>query len=1037
MWLSDTSVKRPVFATVLNLLLIVFGVFSVVVMSVREYPNVDIPIVSVDTTYSGASAAIVESQITQILENQLAGIEGVRSITSSSQEGRSRITLEFNLSRDIDAGANDVRDRVSRVLGNLPDQANAPQIQKADADAQPIIWFVMTSDRLDNLQMTDYAERYIVDRLRSVDGVSDVRIGGNRRYAMRVWLDRQQIASRGLTVEDVEAALRTQNVERPAGRIESSDREFVLRTTRPFQAAADFENLIVHRSSDGYAVRLGDLARVELGAENPRGFFRANGIPSLGLGIVRTSTANTLDVATGVKAEVARMQAGLPEGMKIQMNYDSSEFIEGALTEVVKTLVIASLSVIGVIFLFLGSARATLIPAITVPISVIASFILLNLFGFSINILTLLALVLAIGLVVDDAIVMVENIHRRLELGEPPLLAAYRGAREVGFAIIATTTVLVAVFTPLAFLDGSVGRLFREFALALAAAVVCSSIVALTLAPVLASWLLKKEATKGRMLDALDRAFQWLSDLYRHSLGYFVRHAWLGGLVLLGFGLAAWFTFQGIRQEFAPFEDRGGFFVRVAGPEGASYPYMERVMTEVEAPILERLDGDIQRVLIRVPGFGGGDAVNSGVAIVTLKHWNDRDRGSDAVAQEVAQALNSVTDARSFVQQRSGFQSGFAQPVQVALGGSTYEELARWRDQVLERASEMPALSRLDSDYKETQPQIELRIALEKAGDLGIPVVQIAQALETYVGGRRVTTFEDAGEEYDIILQSPDNARESPQILDEIYVRAASGDLVPLSLLVERREVAAAATLNRLDRVRTITLTANLSPGYTLGEALDQIEAVIRAELPETAQIRYTGESREFRESSQAIFFIFLMALLIVYLVLAAQFESFIHPIAIMSTVPLAVFGALAALFVLDMSLNIYSQIGVVMLIGLAAKNGILIVEFTNQQRDQGKDFETALLDAASIRLRPILMTSLSTLAGAVPLILASGAGAEARTILGVVIFGGVAFATALTLLVVPCSYALLCRRTGSPGRRAATVRRQMQEIPGEVADTP
>lgn len=1021
MWISDTAVKRPVFATVLNLLLVVFGVFSFQAMSVREYPNIDIPVVSVDTVYPGASAAIVETQITQVLENQLAGIEGVRSITSSSLEGRSRITIEFQLSRDIDAGANDVRDRVARVLNLLPDQADPPQIAKADSDAQPIMWFVLTSDRLNNLQMSDYAQRFILDRLRSVPGVADVRIGGEQRYAMRIWLDRQRLAARGLTVEDVEEALRSQNVERPAGRIESAEREFVIRTPRPFLSAEDFENLVIRRAADGYIVRLRDIARVELGEENPRGFFRANGVSSLGLGILRTSTANTLEVAQGAKAEVERIRATLPEGMNIELNFDSSEFIQGALNEVIKTLFIAAASVIAVIFLFLGNARATLVPALTVPISLVASFILLNLFGFSVNILTLLALVLAIGLVVDDAIVMVENIHRRMELGEPVLLAAYRGAREVGFAIVATTAVLVAVFTPLAFLDGTVGRLFREFALALAAAVVCSSVVALTLAPVLATWMLKTGG-KGRLLAALDRAFERLASVYRGSLGYFVRRAWTGALILILIGAASAWGFQQLRKEFAPFEDRGGFFVNVVGPEGASYPYMQRVMGEVEAPLLERLGGEIRRVLIRVPGFGGGDSVNSGIAIVTLEHWNDRDRKATAIAEEVAQELGRVTDARAFIIQRSGFGGGFNQPVQVAIGGSTYEELAEWRDRVLARAADMPALVRLDSNYRETQPQLDLRVSLERAGDLGIPVSDVARALETFVSGRRVTTFEDAGEEYDIILQAPDDARDSPRILEEIYVRAATGQLVPLSQLIEVRERAGAAALNRIDRIRTITLSAALAPGATLGQALEQLETVIRETLPERVQIIYQGESREFRESSQAIFFTFAMALLIVYLVLAAQFENFIHPVAIMSTVPLAVFGALASLMALGMTLNIYSQIGLVMLIGLAAKNGILIVEFANQRRDRGQPFEEALLDAASIRLRPILMTSLSTLAGAVPLILASGAGAEARSILGIVIFGGVAFATVLTLLVVPCFYALLCRRTGSPGARAASV---------------
>ena len=1034
MWLTDTSVKRPVFATVLNLLLIVFGVFAATTMSVREYPDIDAPVVSVDTEYVGASAAVVETQITQILENELAGIEGVRSLTSSSQDGRSRITVEFEANRDIDAGANDVRDRVSRVLDRLPEQAEAPSIAKADSDASPVMWFVLTSDRLTNLELSDYAERYLVDRLSTVEGVSQIRLGGDRRYAMRVWLDRQQMAARGLTVEDIETALRNQNVERPAGRVESMDREFTLRTSRPFSTAEDFNQLVVQQNPDGYAVRLGDVAKVELGAENPRGSFRANGVPSLGMGIIKTSTANTLAVAQGVRQEVDRLRPGLPQGMAIALNYDASEFIQGALDEVTSTLLYAALFVITVIFIFLGNVRATVVPAVTVPISIIASFILLNLLGFSINILTLLALVLAIGLVVDDAIVMVENIHRRLELGETPLVAAYRGAREVGFAIVATTAVLVAVFTPLAFLDGNIGRLFREFALAMAAAVAASSVVALTLCPVLASWLLRHQSDdqKSTFLRAIDRAFEQLSAGYRHVLAGMIRNAWLGVLSLSILGVVAWLLLGRIEQEFAPFEDRGGFFVSVSGPEGASFPYMETVMDQVESPLLARLDQELKRVLIRVPGFGAGDEVNSGIAIATLDHWDQRTRGSDVVAAEVSEELGRITDARAVVIQRSGFQTGFGQPLQIAIGGGTYEELAQWRDRILARAQNNPGLIRMDADYKETKPQIMLDIELEKAGALGVPVLQIAQALETFMGGRRVTTFEDAGEEYDIILQAPDDARRSPTVLDDIYVRSSlDGALVPLANLVNRRENAAAARLNRMDRLRTVTFSANLAPGYTLGEALGYMEDLIREELPDTVQIKYAGESREYHDASQAIVFTFAMALLIVYLVLAAQFESFVHPLAIMSTVPLAIFGALLALWGLGMSLNIYSQIGVVMLVGLAAKNGILIVEFANQQRDAGKPFEEALTDAAAIRLRPILMTSLSTLAGALPLMMASGAGSETRAILGVVIFCGVAFATLLTLLVVPAFYALLCRNTGSPEARTRAL--QAQTVKSDV----
>ncbi len=1020
MWLSDQAVKRPIFATVLNLLLVVFGIFSIAQLSVREYPDIDIPVISVETFYTGASAGIVETQVTQILENQLAGIEGVRRITSASQEGRSSINIEFELSRDIDVGANDVRDRVSRVLGDLPEQADAPRIQKADADASPIVWFVLTSDRMTNLELSDYATRYIVDQLRTVDGVADLRLGGSLDYAMRVEIDRFELAARGLTAEDVENALRNQNVERPAGRIESLQREFTLRAPRPFHNADDFRNLVIARNEEGFVTRLGDVAHVVLGAENPRTSFKANGVPSLGLGVLRTSTANTLAVARGVRAEVERIRPTLPEGMNIQLNFDSSEFIEGALTEVIKSLIYASLMVVAVIFIFLGSARATLIPAVTVPISLLASFIFLSAFGFSINILTLLALVLAIGLVVDDAIVMVENIHRRLMLGEPPLLASYRGAGEVAFAIIATTAVLMAVFTPLAFLDGQVGRLFREFALALAAAVFCSSIVALTLAPVLASALFKAhQADDADRPSLLDRFFNRLSAAYERLVRYLVTRVWIGvALFTVLLGVAALFMTM-VKQEFVPFEDRGGFFISVVGPEGASFPAMLAVMDEVEAPLIARLGDEVERVLVRVPGFGAGDGVNSGFVIATLSKWNSGRRGSDVIAEEIGQEVANLLDARAFVSQRQGFGLRVSQPVQITIGGGTFDELAEWRDRVMARAqNELPGLVRLDSDYRATKPQIELDIDLDKAADLGVTNLQIAQTLETFMSGRRVTTFEDTGEEYNVLIQAPDEERRQPQVLNEIYVRSSQGELVPLAMLVSQRDVAAAATLNRLDRVRTITLSAGLAPGYTLGEALNALETLIREELPEQVQVNYSGESRDFKDSAQSILLVFGMALLIVYLVLAAQFESFVHPLVVMSTVPLAVFGALLALLLFDQSFNIYSQIGVVMLIGLAAKNGILIVEFANQQRDAGLPFDEALITATSIRLRPILMTTLSTVAGAIPLMLSSGAGAEARMILGIVIFGGVALSALITLIVVPCFYAMMCRKTGSPMAR-------------------
>ncbi|HEY0975623.1 MAG TPA: efflux RND transporter permease subunit [Solimonas sp.] len=1028
--------KRPVFATVINLLLVVFGIVAVLSITVREYPDIDPPIVSVSTDYIGASAAIVETQITQLIEDQIAGIEGIKSISSTSRDGSSRITIEFNLGRDIDAAANDVRDRVSRVLDNLPEQADPPEVTKADADASPILWMVLSSDRLSPLELTDYADRYLLDRFASIDGVSQIRIGGDRRPAMRIWLDRRQLAARNLTANDVETALRNQNVELPAGRIESAEREFTLRTARLYRTPAEFEQLVIARMPDGFPIRLRDVARVEVAPEQERGDFRANGVPAVGLGVIKQSKANTLTVAQAVKAQMATVAPGLPEGMSIRVNSDFSLFIEASLRAVVKTLIEAGLIVVAVIFLFLGNLRATLIPAVTVPISLLASFIFLSALGFSINILTLLALVLAIGLVVDDAIVVVENIHRRIELGEPPLLAAYRGTREVGFAVIATTAVLIAVFAPIALLGGNVGRLFREFALAMAAAVACSSLVALTLSPVMAALLLKPH-DHSRAPGLIERFSLFLdraSGGYRRALARLIERNSIAVGLLVALFVGSYLVVRLIPQEVTPTEDRGQFSVQVAAPEGASFEYTQRYLTEIEGGLVAKLgQGELDRMILRQPGFGGGDDVNTGTMVVSMVDWKARDRTTAEIAADFGQTtLNRITGVRAVATQRGSFGGGFGQPVQVVLGGGTYEELAQWRDRLIARIErENPRLQRLDSDYKETKPTIEIEIDSNRAGDLGIPVQVIGRTLETMMGGRRVTTYLDRGEEYDVMLQADRGDRSSPTDIADIYVRSdTSNRLVPLANVVTLREVAGAATYNRYDRLRAITLSASLAPGYTLGEALRYIEQVAGEELPATARISYKGESRELKESSAALYLTFMLALAVVFLVLAAQFENWLHPLVIMTTVPLALFGALLALWLSGNTLNIYSQIGVVMLIGLAAKNGILIVEFANQRRDAGLPFDQALLEAAQVRLRPILMTSIATCAGVVPLMLAAGASSEARRVLGLVIFFGVAFSTLLTLFVVPALYRLLCRRTGSPGQRAGELAEQDRQHP-------
>jgi multidrug efflux pump len=1019
MWLSDIAVRRPVLATVSNLLLVVFGLAALAAATVREYPDIDPPVVSINTNYPGASAAVVETRITQILEDRAAGIEGVRQITSSSRDGRSSISIEFELSRNIDDAANDVRDRIGRALGELPEEADPPEVTKADADASPILWLVLTSDRMNRLELSDYAERHLVDRFANLEGVSQVRLGGERRFAMRIWLDRLALAARGLTTEDVERALQEQNTERPAGRLESQEREFTLRTSRQFRTAEDFAGLVVARAPGGYPVRLGEVAEVEVGPMELRSEFRANGRPALGLGVIKQSKANTLATARAVRAEMERVGPSLPQGMALAVNFDSAQFIEAAIDEVVRALGYAALAVIAVIFAFLRSPRATLIPALTVPISLVASFILLEALGFSVNILTLLALVLAVGLVVDDTIVVVENIHRRRELGEPPLLAAFRGTREVGFAVVATTVVLIAAFAPLALLEGNVGRLFREFALALAGAVLCSGFVALTLSPVLAAWLLTGAPHAGPAAAAREPR---MAAAYRRALGRVLAHPWftLGVFVLAG--AASWLLLRTVPTEVAPAEDRGMFFVRAAGPEGASFEYTERYTSEIERRILPRVGGgEVERVMLRIPSFGGGEQINTGMVMVTLAPWRERERSALQIADELARDLDDISGLRTVIQQRAAFGGRAGQPVQVVLGGSSFEELIAWRDRVIARAREIPGLQRVDSDLQETQPQVEVQIDLRKAGDLDVPVVAVARTLETLLGGRRVTTYLDRGEEYDVMLQARRDERRNPQDLESIYVRSRSaGQLVPLSNLITTRERAGPTSYNRVDRLRAVTISASLAPDLPLGDALAALESIVREELPETARLSYRGESRELKEASSGLALTFAFALLVVYLVLAAQFESFVHPAAIMTTVPLATLGALLALVATGASLNVYSQIGCIMLIGLAAKNGILIVEFANQRRNQGLSIRDAVVDASATRLRPILMTSFATLAGAVPLILAAGAGAESRRILGVTIFGGVLSSTVLTLAVVPVFYLLLARFARPPQARTA-----------------
>ncbi|MCG8315548.1 MAG: efflux RND transporter permease subunit [Pseudomonadales bacterium] len=1034
MLLSDISVKRPVFASVISLILITFGLVAFERLPLREYPQIDPPIVSIETGYPGAAASVVETRITKIIEDRIAGIEGIRFIESVSKDGESEITVEFSIDRDIDAAANDVRDRVARISDNLPEEADPPEVQKETGDDDVIMWLNLVGEGMNMAELTDYAERYLKDRFSVLDGVARIRVGGSQRYAMRIWLDRNQMAARGLTANDVEAALRAENVELPAGAIESKSRQLTVRVSKSFRTEKDFRNLVLDKGESGYLVRLGDVARVERSTEESRNMFRGNGIPQVGIGIIKQSTANTIEVTRLAKKEKDRVNELLPDHMSLEQSYDSSVFVEDAIKQVYFTLLIAVALVVAMIYLFLGSARAMLVPAVTVPISIIATAIALLILGFSINLLTLLALVLAIGLVVDDAIVVLENIVRRMqEYNEPALLAAYRGAKQVGFAVIATTLVLVAVFVPIAFLQGDLGRLFSEFALTMTAAVCFSSLIALTLSPMLASKVLKHHNSSSFLVSAVDTCFQKLRKFYSKAIDFCLRVPLVIIAVFTALCALTFIIFQHIPSEYAPKEDRGAFYVMVSGPEGATFDYMEKYMDEIEARMMPYVkNNEIQRLLVRSPrGFGNIANFNSGIIIVVLTDWSQR-RGGFQIMNEVREALSDLPGVRAFPVMRQGFGGRTQKPVQFVLGGGTYEQLSEWRDVLMkELDKDNPGLVGIDWDYKETQPQLQVNIDYNRAADLGVSISNIGRTLETMLGSRRVTTYIEEGEEYDVILEGERANQRTPTSLQNIYVKSErDNQLVPLANLVTLQELAGSNELNRYNRVRALTLDANLEDDLSLGDALSYLETKVRTLLPGDVIIDYKGQSRDYKFSGESVVFILLLGILVTFLVLAAQFESYIHPFVIMLTVPLAMAGGLLGLYLTGSTLNVYSQIGLMMLVGLASKNGILIVEFANQLRDEGMDFKAAILEATQVRFRPIVITGITTAAGSIPLILSSGAGSETRLVIGVVVLAGTLAATVFTLFVVPVAYEIFARHTGSPNDVAKKLNQQVSQRP-------
>jgi multidrug efflux pump len=1021
MRISEASVRRPVFAMVISLLLVIFGLVALDRLSVREYPDVDRPVVSINTIYRGASAQVVENKITQVIEDRIAGIEGILKIESDSEDERSNIRIEFDVNRNIDGAANDVRDRIARVVATLPPEADPPEVAKSDASSEPVMFLNFSSETMSTLEVTDYAERYILDRLSTVPGVARVSLFGGRRPAMRIWTDRQALAARRLTVADIEDSLRRENVQLPAGRLESHSREFSLRTEVGLDTEEDFRNLVIGRGADGHLVRLGEVAQVRLAPESERSSMRLNGRPGVGMGIEAQSKANTLDIVRGVRAEVARMQSDLPKGSTLSINVDNGVAIEAALREVLIAVGFAFASVLFVIYGFLGSVRSTLIPAVTIPVSLMASFVVMYALGYSVNVLTLLGLVLAIGLVVDDAIVVLENIHRHVEQGESPMVAAINGGREIGFAVIATTLTLAAVFVPISFLPGEIGRLFREFGFTLAAAVLFSALIALTLTPMMASKLPADEAHRNRIAAAIDRFFRALAERYQRYLRQIVRRRWLIVGSVLAFAAIGVVTFRSLPTEFSPQADVGRVFISLEAPEGASFEYTDdygRRVEEIFAREMEKY-GDIRRLMLRLPaGFGGSTgSVNSARAIAILVDWHERERSATQITQSIMAEVQKLPGVRAFAGQPSSFgRRGSGSPVQAVIGGPDYESLAKWSAQMTDLAEANPGLTGVDTTWKARKPQIRVSVDRNRAADLGISLQTVGRTLETVLGSRIVTTYIDRGREYNVMLQGRDSERETVTDLTNIQVRSDRTDqLIPLSNVVQLVETAGAERLSRFNRLRAVEISASLSPGYTLGDAVSWFEETVPRELPAGATLMWDGETGEYVRSGSSLYFTFLFALAIVFLVLAAQFESFITPAIIMVTVPLALLGAVFGLKLYGASINVFSQIAVIILIGIAAKNGVLIVEFANQLRDRGAEVVEAVVGAASARLRPVLMTSLCTAFGALPFLFATGAGSEQRRPIGIVVFYGTLVSVFLTLLVVPAVYSMVAGRTRSP----------------------
>jgi multidrug efflux pump len=1006
MKISDISIRRPVFASMVSLALVLFGAIGYTRLAVREYPDVDAPIVSVTTVLPGANPQVVESAVTDILEEELSTVEGLRTLTSSSQEQVSNITLEFNLDRDVEAAAQDVRDKVSRVRDRLPEDVDEPVVAKQEADANPFFWLALSGDNYDLLQLSDIGDRMVKARLQTLPGVGQARIYGERRFSMRVWLSASALAARGLTVQDVESAIRSRNVEIPGGRIESERREFTVRSLGELKTPAEFAELVVS-SRGGQLVKLKEVSRVELGPEDERSVLRFNRRPAVAIGVIRQSKANIIEVADAIHRELPAIQRALPAGVRIDAAFDQSVFVKRSILEAQETLILAGGLVVVIIFLFLRNLRATIIPGLAIPASIVATFAVMYFLGFSINNLTLLALTLAIGIVVDDAIIVLENAYRHQEeLGKDPVTAARDGTREIGFAVVATTICLVAVFTPLAFLRGSTGRLFNEFGIAVAGSVVVSGLVALTLTPMLCAQILRVPTSHGRLYRSLERGFNGMAAGYARLLDLALRFRWAVVVGALALVLGAGFIFRTLKREFIPPEDRGWFISFLIAPEGSSLAYTDGYQQQAEAVLAKTSGIESFFSVVNI-----GDGVSRGIIFVNLEDWATRTRTVGEIVGEVQPQFFGIPGVLAFANNPPAF--GWGSPVQYVVQHTDFAQLARAADTLTTRARAITGLLNVDTDLRVNKPELTVSFDRDRAEDLGVPVGVVAATLQTMLGGREVSTFTRANKLYDVIVQLAPEARATPSDMTGLYVRGREDQLVKLDAVASVNEGIGPRSLNHYNRVRSFRLTASLAPGFTLGEAIDSLNRVAAEVLPAGSTTALAGESRELEESGGALYFAFGLALVVVFMVLASQFESLVHPFTVLLAVPLAVTGALFTLLIAGSTINLYSQIGMILLIGLVTKNSILLVEYANQLKERGLDPLAAVREAGRIRLRPILMTSVSTIMGALPIALGLGAGATSRRPLGYAIVGGVLVSTLLTLLLVPVVYLLFDRARG------------------------